>query len=149
MSPDFGRFAVNSAAPGRWDRAIKNALTSAPERSGVNGKIPSKTAPRSIRRRVRPLRSSFRCLFSKIFLRFSSCRISFRTFSRSSFEGWAVFFCSCHAPFFFGNAHRLTVHFCRAKYRRSLRSAAWMDFPACDGVTPSIAAISFTFIPSI
>ena len=35
------------------------------------------------------------------------------------------------------------------QYRRSLRSAAWMDFPACDGVIPSIAAISFTFIPSI
>ena len=26
---------------------------------------------------------------------------------------------------------------------------SWMDFPACDGVIPSIAAISFTFIPSI
>ena len=35
----------------------------------------------------------------------------------------------------------MTVHFCRAKYRRSLRSAAWMDFPACDGVIPSIAAV--------
>ena len=29
------------------------------------------------------------------------------------------------------------------------RSAAWMDFPACAGVIPSIAAISFSFIPSI
>lgn len=65
------------------------------------------------------------------------------------FWGWAVIFRSCQAPLFFGNTHRLTVHFCRAKYRRSLRSAAWMDFPACDGVIPSIAAISFTFIPSI
>ena len=34
---------------------------------------------------------SFRCLFSKIFFRFSSCRISFRTFSRSSFGGGLYF----------------------------------------------------------
>ena len=45
--------------------------------------------------------------------------------------------------------HRTLVHFRRMKYRRSRRSAAWMDFPAWDGVMPSIAAISFTFIPSI
>ena len=62
------------------------------EREEASGKIPSKMAPRSIRRRVRTLRSSFRCLFSKIFLRFSSCRISFRTSSRSSFCVWAVIF---------------------------------------------------------
>ena len=45
--------------------------------------------------------------------------------------------------------HRPLVHFRRMKYRRSRRSAAWMDFPAWDGVMPSIAAMSFTFIPSI
>lgn len=45
--------------------------------------------------------------------------------------------------------HRPPVHFRCMKYRRSRRSAAWMDFPAWDGVIPSIAAISFTFIPSI
>ena len=45
--------------------------------------------------------------------------------------------------------HRPLVHFRRSKYRRSRRSAAWMDFPAWDGVMPSIAAMSFTFIPSI
>ena len=45
--------------------------------------------------------------------------------------------------------HRPLVHFRRMKYRRSRRSAAWMDFPAWDGVIPSIAAMSFTFIPSI
>ena len=31
-----------SAAPGRWDRAIRNALTSAPERSEPAGKSPPK-----------------------------------------------------------------------------------------------------------
>ena len=45
--------------------------------------------------------------------------------------------------------HRPLVHFRRSKYRRNRRSAAWMDFPAWDGVIPSIAAMSFTFIPSI
>ena len=45
--------------------------------------------------------------------------------------------------------HRPLVHFRHMKYRRSRRSAAWMDFPAWDGVIPSIAAMSFTFIPSI
>ena len=92
LSPDFGSFAASSAAPGRWDRAIRNALTSMPGRPGARGNTPSKMAPRSIRRRVRALRSSLRCLFSKIFWRFSSCRISFRTSSRSSFFcfAWAV-----------------------------------------------------------
>ena len=41
----------SSAAPGRWDRAIRNALTSTPGRSRARGKMPSKMAPRSIRRR--------------------------------------------------------------------------------------------------
>ena len=45
--------------------------------------------------------------------------------------------------------HRLLVHFRRMKYRRSRRSAAWMDFPAWAGVIPYIAAMSFTFSPSI
>ena len=38
------------------------------------------------------MRVSGSLVFSKIFLRFSSCRISYRTSSRSSFGVWAVFF---------------------------------------------------------
>ena len=74
-------------APGLHGVEVKAFLIALSHLPGARGKMPSKTAPRSIRRRVRTLRSSFRCLFSKIFFRFSSCRISFRTFSRSSFWG--------------------------------------------------------------
>ena len=63
----LGAFSASSAAPGRRERAIRNALTSSPSMPTTAGKTASKMAPRPISRCVLARCSSLRFLFSKIY----------------------------------------------------------------------------------
>ncbi len=86
-SPDFGRFAVNSA-PRKMGQGNQKCLTSAPERSGANGKS-SKTAPRSIRRGANPVLVPLLVLHLLSVFKLPNLLQDFLPFF---FWGWAVFF---------------------------------------------------------